>query len=245
MNWSLSTMLSEVHSDIEHRLAAVRNSLGHPGTLGNASEHVWLDLLTTYLPRRYKAATGHIVDSHGQFSDQIDIVVFDRQYSPFLFSYQGQTVIPAESVYAVLESKQVFSSITVKAAHAHALSVRSLHRTSLPIPSAGGLLPPKRPHHIIAGLLALDSEWPNPEKYVLKNLAAADPDARLDIGCIAAHGYFTCDENGSHTFIPHNKAATAFLFELIARLQACATAPMIDIHAYAKWLDKDATEPSS
>ena len=31
-------------------------------------------------------------------------------------------------------------------------------------------------------------------------------------------------------------AATAFLFELIARLQALATVPMIDIRAYAAWL---------
>lgn len=239
MEWSLTALLAEVHSDIEHRLGAVRTALAHPGTLGTASEHVWLDLLTTYLPRRYQAATGHIVDSRGQFSQQIDIVIFDRQYSPFLFHYQGQTVIPAESVYAVLESKQVFSSITVKMAHAHALSVRTLHRTSLPIPSAGGLLPPKRPHHILAGILALDSEWPVPEKYILKNLAAADRDSRLDIGCVAAFGYFTCDDDGRHAFTPHTRAATAFLFELISRLQACATAPMIDIHAYAKWLDKE------
>ena len=32
------------------------------------------------------------------------------------------------------------------------------------------------------------------------------------------------------------KPATAFLFELIARLQSIATVPMIDIRAYAKWL---------
>jgi hypothetical protein len=37
---------------------------------------------------------------------------------------------------------------------------------------------------------------------------------------------------------PLNKAATAFHFEFIARLQACATGPMIDIRAYAKWLAK-------
>jgi hypothetical protein len=30
--------------------------------------------------------------------------------------------------------------------------------------------------------------------------------------------------------------ATAFLFELIARLQSSATVPMIDIRAYAQWL---------
>jgi hypothetical protein len=36
------------------------------------------------------------------------------------------------------------------------------------------------------------------------------------------------------------KPATAFLLELIARLQDLATVPMIDVRAYAKWLsDKD------
>jgi hypothetical protein len=29
----------------------------------------------------------------------------------------------------------------------------------------------------------------------------------------------------------------AFLFELIARLQAIATVPMIDVRAYAEWLE--------
>ena len=47
---------------------------------------------------RYQAATAHIVDSLGAFGQQIDVVVFDRQYSPFVFKYQGQTLIPAESV---------------------------------------------------------------------------------------------------------------------------------------------------
>jgi hypothetical protein len=43
-----------------------------------------------------------VVDSNGDFSQQIDVLVFDRQYSPLIFEYEGQTVIPAESVYAVL-----------------------------------------------------------------------------------------------------------------------------------------------
>jgi hypothetical protein len=36
--------------------------------------------------------------------------------------------------------------------------------------------------------------------------------------------------------LPQDKAATAFLFELIARLQAAASVPMIDVRAYARWL---------
>jgi hypothetical protein len=35
------------------------------------------------------------------------------------------------------------------------------------------------------------------------------------------------------------KPATAFLLELIARLQEKATVPMIDVRAYARWLDVD------
>ena len=59
---------------------------------------------------------------------------------------------------------------------------------------------------------------------------------RLDIGCIAAHGVFSCDAAGCHTIVAKPKAATAFLLELIARLQDSATVPMIDVRAYAKWL---------
>ena len=116
-------------------------------------------------------------------------------------------------------------------------SVRRLHRTSLPIPSAMGLLPAKPLHHIIGGLLTFESGWNPPlGKPLLDALASQERNARLDLGCVAAHGTFMCDEEGWHVTTPLNKAATAFLFELIARLQTCATVPMIDIRAYAKWL---------
>ena len=97
-DWSLPQLLAGLHEDIQQRLETVRKSFGHPGTKGDASERVWLELLQTYLPQRNRAATAHVVDSNGEFSDQIDVVVFDRQYSPFIFSYEGQTIVPAESV---------------------------------------------------------------------------------------------------------------------------------------------------
>ena len=49
-------------------------------------------------------------DSEGTFSDQIDAVLFDRQYSPFIFHYEGQTIAPAESVYAVFGAKQTIKA---------------------------------------------------------------------------------------------------------------------------------------
>src|SRR5207247_1078433 len=107
---------------------------------------------------RYQAATAHVVDSKGVFSEQIDVVIFDRQYSPFIFRYEGQTIIPAESVYAVFEAKQTINAAQVGYAQHKVASVRALHRTSLPIPYARGTYPPKPLIQIYGGLLAFESE---------------------------------------------------------------------------------------
>jgi hypothetical protein len=237
-DWSLSVLLSSLHEDIQQRLATVRMSFGHPGTKGDASEGVWIELLDKYLPRRYQAATAHVVDSHGEFSQQIDVVVFDRQYSPFIFNYEGQTIIPAESVYAVFEAKQTANAALIGYAQEKVASVRRLHRTSLPIPYAKGTYPPKPLIPILGGLLTFESEWSPAlggsfEQALLKG---AD-DGRLDIGCVAVHGHFFFDAlTNRYQMISEGKPATAFLFKLIATLQFSGTVPMIDVDAYAKWL---------
>ena len=237
-DWSLATLLGNLHDDISGRLSIARGSFAHPGTKGDASEGVWLQLLQKYLPLRYKADRAHVVDSEGVFSDQIDVVVYDRQYSPFIFEFDGQKIIPAESVYAVFEAKQTINAKHIEYAQEKAESVRRLHRTSLPIPHAGGTYPPKVPARILAGILAFDSDWSPPFGDPLRAALTKGVDNQtLDLGCIAAHGVFSCGEDGCYLTQNNDKAATAFLLELIARLQSVATVPMIDVRAYARWLN--------
>ena len=238
-NWSLKELLGGLHDDIQSRLAIARKTLGHSVAKGDASEEVWLELLQTYLPHRYQAAKAFVVDSTGAFSEQIDVLVFDRQYSPFIFKYHGQTIVPAESVYAAFEAKQTINADLVKYAQGKVETVRRLHRTSLPIPFAAGTHPPKPPGHILGGLLTLESEWSPPLGQPLTDaLARGAPDGQLDLGCIAAHGMFGCDQSHCYTLTPQGKPATAFLFEFIARLQNLATVPMIDIRAMRNgWLN--------
>jgi hypothetical protein len=239
-NWSLSQLLATLHDDIQQRLENVRKSLNHPGTKGDASENVWLELLQKYLPRRYEAAKAHVVDSRGAFSDQIDVVVFDRQYSPFIFNYEGRTIIPAESVYAVFECKQTVDAGLVEYAQKKVASVRRLHRTSLPIPYAEGVYKAKPLIPIYGGLLTFESEWsPALSQPLLDALARGGAEERLDLGCVAAHGYFSLDKNtGSYELSSGGKPATAFLLKLISELQFSGTVPMIDVQAYAQWLAK-------
>jgi hypothetical protein len=236
--WSLQQLLASLHDDIQQRLETVRKTFGHPGTKGDASEKVWLQLLQTYLPQRYQAASAHVVDSNGTFSQQIDVVVFDRQYSPFIFHYEDQTIIPAESVYAVFEAKQAINAAQVAYAQNKVASVRQLHRTSLPIPFASGTYPAKPLIPILGGLLTFESDWSPPFGLPLETaLGEGDGGGRLDLGCVAAHGHFFLNQSGdAYEFITGGKPATAFLFRLISQLQFSGTVPMIDVQAYARWL---------
>jgi hypothetical protein len=239
-DWSLSQLLAGLHDDIQRRLDTVRRSFGHPGTKGDASEKVWLELLGTYLPRRYQAARAHVVDSKGIFSEQIDVVIFDRQYSPFIFHYEDQMIVPAESIYAVFEAKQSINAEHIAYTRKKIASVRRLHRTSLPIPYAQGTYPAKPLIPILGGILAFESDWsPALGQPLTDALESSGSDDRLDWGCIAAHGYFGFDgQRGSYEIVTGGKPATAFLFKLIAQLQFSGTVPMIDVQAYAEWLSK-------
>lgn len=234
--WSLSQLLASLHDDIERRLETARKTFAHPGTKGDASEHVWLEFLQTYLPLRYRAEKAHVVDSNGAFSEQIDVVVFDRQYSPLIFKYEEQLIIPAESVYAVFEAKQVINAALIDYAQKKVTSVRRLHRTSLPVPHVGGTSAPRPLPHIIGGILTFESDWNPALGQSLSDALSANPEGRLDVGCVAAHGMFGCDDTGCYTITPRGKPATAFLLDLIARLQSVGTVPMIDTRAYARWL---------
>ncbi len=244
--WSLARLLDSLHTDIQQKLATVRSNFGHPGAKGDASEHVWIEMFDTYLPQRYKAEKAFVVDSKGNFSEQIDVVIFDRQYSPFIFRYANQTIVPAESVYAVFEAKQTVNAELVQYAQHKVSTVRRLHRTSLAIPHAGGVYPPKPLIPIIGGLLTFESDWsPALGTSFDSALLKASDDGRLDVGCVASHGHFFFDQvTGSYNFVRENKPATAFLFKLISILQFSGTVPMIDIEAYAHWLSQPIDGPS-
>ena len=98
--WSLAALFADFHDKVQCELATARK-LGHPTDKGDASEQVWIDVLTHYLPRRYEARKGFVVDSRGVFSQQIDVIVHDRQYSPFVFTFKGTDVVPAETTEAI------------------------------------------------------------------------------------------------------------------------------------------------
>jgi hypothetical protein len=234
-DWSLPNLLANLHQSIEDELRRARETLGHSTEKGDASETVWIDVLNNHLPRRYESRKAHIVDSDGGFSEQIDVVIHDRQYSPLVFKFKESFVVPAESVYAVFEAKQDITAEHIAYAQRKSASVRRLRRTSVPVPTVDGIKRPKEPNRILGGLLALSCAWTPPLGNTMRGHLRNDLDlGRLDMGCVADSGLFVFnDTQMDYQLVSSTKGVTRFVFELIARLQEMATVPMLDIRAYA------------
>ena len=240
----LTEILDGLQARLEGELRGNRTAVTHPGARGEASEEDWLRVLKDHLPHRYQADRAFVIDSRGECSEQIDIVIYDRQYSPFLYNQMNQRYVPAESVYGVLEVKQDLSREHVIYSGEKAASVRRLQRTSAPIPHAGGAYEPRSLPRIAAGIVTYESSWVPPFGDPLrKALREIPPDGQLDLGCALRHGAFEAryadNSDVDLTAVEGPRSLVQFLMRLLKQLQALATAPAIDYEAYLARFQRD------
>jgi hypothetical protein len=210
----------------------------HPTTRGDAAELDWVGMLSHLLPRRYGVTRAHVVDSLGNQSLQLDVVIHDQFYSPLFFEKGGAKYIPAESVYAMFEVKQQLDKGNVEDACSKIASVRALHRTSDPIPNQFNLEARKnldtfRP---LGGILAERSEWNPPLGDAFRSLITAETgDRALDLGCALNGGSFAVTWNGGEVAIETSEPTNALIYfamKLLRSLQLMGTVPAIDYTAY-------------
>lgn len=154
-------------------------------TMGDDSEANCARVLREFLPGRYGVAKGHVMDSRGTTSDQIDLLVYDAQYTPLLAqTSSGDLFVPAEAVYAVFEVKQEMNKGFMDYAGCKVESVRKLVRTTVPIAHAGGVYPPKPPIAILGGLLTTWSGWADLEgEAAVKAVLSLSGGSEINLGC--------------------------------------------------------------
>jgi hypothetical protein len=219
-------------------LEFAEHSITHDGKRGDVAENHFLDGLRRYLPHRYSASSAIVIDSLGHTSDQIDIVIYDQQFTPVLLDQRHHKYVPAEAVYAVLEVKPTINRDYLQYAGGKAASVRRLYRTSCPIPHAGGTYPPKVLFPIIAGLVAAKIDWAEGfGATFIANHNELTGDKALDCGLALDRGAFDLFAGaGAITYAPPKNALIFFLFRLLQRLQSLGSVPAIDWNAYAAHL---------
>lgn len=212
----------------------------HDGDRGEVNEQFFIDVLRKYLPDRYTVHKATILDSDGQVSDSIDVVVHDRQYTPTLLDSESHRYIPAEAVYAVFECKPRIDKTYLEYAGKKAASVRRLKRTSVPIPHAGGWYPAKEHFEIIAGILAIDVGWKDGFSEAFQEChSTLTGSYRLNCGLLVdGHAFDTFEADGRYTYCKSENALVFFLFRLLNELQSLGTTPAVDWNAYASQLEK-------
>ena len=230
------TVFQELQKKMLAGLTASSKAIKHPTTQGDSTEAEWLNLFQNYLPARYQAERGHVMDSQGGMSEQIDIVIFDRHFTPFLFNDKGVFYVPAESVYAVIEVKPEINKKQIEYAAKKIASVRKLHRTSVPIPYAGGTYAPKILFPILGGIVATKVDWKKGfDKEFQASLATEDVDMQIDFGCAIDTGSFVVEYDGTsikQIEIEKDNILLTFFMKLLDSLQIKGSVPALDYKAY-------------
>jgi hypothetical protein len=225
------------------KLQTSKKIIGHPTIKGDATELNWIEMLRTYLPKRYAVDKAFVLDHQGTLSEQIDLVIYDHQYSPFLFNQDNAIYIPSESVYAVFEIKQSINKDVIEYTGKKTESVRKLQRTSASIPHAGGRFAPKKPFKIVAGILSLGCDWKPPLGDGLERvLNGLKEKQRIDLGCALQCGGFEVKYKRHYIEIEKSECNDALIFfflKLLDRLQKLGTVPAMDVSRYGKVFEED------
>lgn len=230
------SFLDHVEKLLQDKLSAADLSK-HPTAKGDASERVWRKQLKCLLPSRYSVTSGFVVDAHGEESQQIDCIIYDRGFTPAFWGSNNLSYVLAEAVHAVFEIKNNAKSVDLKYASKKVESVRRLYRTSAHYKGSGKDHPPKELFHIIGGLLATKIGPGVGTSTFNKNINKYKGYGCIDMVLTAHNGYAHYFRTGFPTDQPPctktgTGSATKGLIVLIQALIAQGTVSAVDLDYY-------------
>lgn len=267
----LKQLFNGLQKQMSAQLNTNREFIEHPGSKGDALENAWIEWLRKYLPNRYSVDKAIVIDHEGNTSQQIDIIIYDNWFTPFIFSQNGFHYIPAEGVYAVFEVKPDIAESSdgktnIEYAGEKIESVRKLVRTSTGMISSGRSVPPRPLTKIIGGILTSTKSGDRKNnKTLIKHLKRQTNLRSIDIGCIADYGSFYVDylpneeivELGQDKYLKFysdrefneikfssiDHSFVTFFMQLTKYLQqAIGTIPAINLNAYLKNIGEEVDE---
>lgn len=225
----IKKLFSALDEEMRLKLSSKIDEITHSTAKGNESELNWIGLLRTYLPERYSVDSGFVVDHEGNISDQIDIIIYDRHFTPFIFRGENVVYIPAEGVYAVFEVKPHFDAGHNNYAIEKLKSVRDLKRTSANFAHILGSNK-KELFNIIGGILTKE----NKSKTGFDEIKAG---SELMIVLCLDYGIKVVGEE-SIEMQDKEPILAFFLLKLIEKLRALGSVPALDVDMYLGFIEK-------
>lgn len=134
-------MLGLASKDLELSLRKVRAAVDHNLSSGQSLEEAVRVFLRKHLPTSIGVAQGQIVDASGGITKQLDVIVYDPQATPVLYTSEeeGHRLFPVEGVLGVVEVKASLSASMLPSIIANMGSVKNLQKTAYHRPLAAPL----------------------------------------------------------------------------------------------------------
>lgn len=194
---NIKELFNSLQKQMAIQLNTNRDFIEHPGSKGDALEEVWIEWLRSYLPSRYCVDKAIVIDINSNTSHQLDVVIYDQLYTPFVLNQNGFKYIPAEGVYAVFEVKPDFNGSAdgdnyIQYAGKKIGSVRKLNRTSTGIINAGHSVKARPLTEIIGGILA-STNTIKKNTTIEGHLKSLTGIQTIDIACAIDFGTITVD----------------------------------------------------
>jgi hypothetical protein len=173
-------MLSEIDT--------ISAEMTHQGEKGRNNEAVLIEFLRRLLPTRYTVSTGTVAAVGGHTSGQVDVIIHDRLETPAFKEAYAWSIVPIESVHAVISVKTTLTKPELRDAMASLASVRSLPRKAARVEINGALQTVSedkvlRPR---AFVFAFKAKWKSPDavgKAFVELLSELSDDLRPNAVC--------------------------------------------------------------
>lgn len=126
----LNSVFKKISQQLDVEFGELSKEISHPADSGEARENALRNLLKNYLPKRIAIDTGYIIDTQGNTSKQMDVVIYDSTIAT-IFDVSGIKYFPCEIVIAVGQVKSdIKSRERLSAALLNIESVKKLDRSN-------------------------------------------------------------------------------------------------------------------
>lgn len=126
----LPTMMHIASKELQLSLQKVRTAIEHNLSSGQSLEEAVRVFLRKHLHAGLGVTQGQVTDVSGRTTKQLDVIVYDVQSTPMLFTSEekGHQLVPIEGVVGVVEVKSSISASSLPDIIANMQSVKSLEK---------------------------------------------------------------------------------------------------------------------
>lgn len=138
----LPRMMNLASKDLQLSLERARDAIEHNLSTGQALEEAVRVFLRKHLHSGLGITQGQVIDTAGNVTKQLDVIVYDAQSTPMLFTSEdeGHQLVPVEGVVGVVEVKATISASSLPAIIANMQSVKSMTKSAYHQPTRQALI---------------------------------------------------------------------------------------------------------